>query len=97
MRVYFAADLATLRDLDGGGGYTGARVVAASDDELDEFAAMTEAAAGSGVVVAAEIDQPESPVTMEAVAALHVDTDGTGDLAWYAPQELDQVIDLLTT
>jgi hypothetical protein len=29
------------------------------------------------------------------VASLHLDADGSGDMAWYAPQELDEVIGLL--
>ena len=40
------------------------------------------------------MDDPDDPFTLAQVASFHLDADGSGDLAWYAPQELDQVIEL---
>ena len=59
------------------------------------FAAMSAAAETGPVVVAADIEAEFQPLTLDQVAAFHVDVDGTGDLAWFATQELDQVLDLL--
>ncbi len=72
-----------------------AAVVPVSDDELDEFEALSEAAEQGDVVIAADVDRADSPVSLDQVAAVHFDADGSGDLAWYAPQELDHVIGLL--
>lgn len=66
-----------------------------SEDEEDEFAAMEEAARRGIVVIAADVDDPVGPIELAHVAAWHVDADGSGDLAWYATQELDHVLDLL--
>jgi len=95
MRVYLAADVAALRSLREGGSVTLPAFLAASDDELDEFEALS-SAAGGGVAVAAEVDREDQPVTMRDVQALHVDVDGTGDLAWFATQEIDDVLELLS-
>jgi hypothetical protein len=50
--------------------------------------------------VVAEVDHPEDGddqmVTLDEVVALHVDIDGSGDLAWYATQEIDVVLDVLS-
>jgi hypothetical protein len=70
-----------------------------SPDEEDEFAALTQASEAGAVVVAVDVDEVDpgdtQSVTLEQVAALHVDLDGSGDLAWFATQELDEVIKLL--
>ena len=95
MRAYFAADAELLGRLREGGTYTGDLQVATSDDELDEFDAMTAAAQPDRAVVAVEVDQPHQPVGLADVAAFHVDADGSGDLAWYAAEEIDQVVGLL--
>jgi hypothetical protein len=99
MRVYLAADAAALEALRDGEPVTLQPFVPASDDELDEFAALSAAAEAGSVVVAADIDgdtkgDPQ-PLTLDQVASFNIDIDGTGDLAWFATQELDQVLELL--
>jgi hypothetical protein len=94
MRVYFAADAGALARLRAGGAVRLQACVPASEDELDEFAALSEAADAGGVTIAADVDDPDDPFTLAQVASFHLDADGSGDLAWYAPQELDQVIEL---
>lgn len=93
MRVYVGLtrdDLLTLAD---GGAVTPAEsFVAASVDEEDELAALEEAAEHGDVAAAAELDDPDGPVTLADVASLHLDVDGSGDLAWYATQEIAAVI-----
>jgi hypothetical protein len=95
MRVYLPAGLDALRRLRDGQDVRGDAVVPASDDELDEFDALSTAAEQGDVVIAADVDQPDAPVSLDRVASFHLDADGSGDLAWYAPQELDQAIALL--
>ena len=95
MRVYLAADAAALLALRDGRPVTLTPHAAASDDELDEFAAMSEAAEAGPVVIAADIENEFEPLTLERVASFHVDLDGSGDLAWFATQELAQVLDAL--
>lgn len=72
-------------------------VVPASDDELDEFDALSIAAEQGDVVIAADVDDVDAHVALEQVASFHVNADGSGHLAWYAPQELDNVIAELTS
>ena len=95
MRVYLAADAAALESLRNGESLTLQPVVPDSDDEEDEFAALSEAAEAGPVVIAADIDNEFQPLTMAQVASFHVDADGSGDLAWFATQEINQVLDLL--
>jgi len=99
MRLYLTADAAALRSLRDGGSVTLPAYVAASDDEEDEFSALAAAAETGNVVVVADVDDPDDgddqTITLENVAAVHVDADGSGDLAWYATQEIDVVLDLL--
>jgi hypothetical protein len=95
MRVYLTADADLLRRLRDGHAVSTEVHLAASDDEVDEFEAMTAAAAPNHVVVAAEVERPDQHVELGMVAALHIDADGSGDLAWYAPEEIDQVLGLL--
>jgi hypothetical protein len=96
MRVYLPAGLDALEELRAGRDVDLAAVVPASEDELDEFDALRAAAEQQGaVVIAADVERPDIPVSIDRVASFHVDADGSGDLAWYAPQELDQVIELL--
>ena len=96
MRVYLSADLEALRQLREGRDIALPAVVPASDDELDEFEALSEAAQQGAVVIAADVDRADSPVSPDQVASFHLDADGSGDLAWYAPQELDDVIELMS-
>ena len=69
--------------------------LAASEDEEDELAALEEASEHAAAVAAAEVDDPDGPVTLDDVVSFHVDIDGTGDLAWYATQEIDAVLSTL--
>lgn len=96
MRVYFAADAASLRQLRNGDAVSLPSFVPPSEDELDEFAALTDAAEAADVAIAADVDAPDQPISLDHVASFHLDVDGSGDLAWYATQELDQVIALIS-
>lgn len=94
-RIYLPARLVDLERLRDGAAVSLPAVVPASEDELDEFDALSEAAGQGDVVIAADVDSVDAPITPEQVASLHLDADGSGDLAWYAAQELDDVIALL--
>jgi hypothetical protein len=100
MRLYLTADAAALRSLRDGASVTLPAYAAASEDEEDEFAALAAASEAGTVVVVAEVDHPEEgddqAITLDGVVAVHVDVDGSGDLAWYATQEIDAVLDLLS-
>jgi hypothetical protein len=95
MRVYFGADAAALRQLRDGDAVRIPSFVPESDDELDEFAALADAAESAAVAIAADVDTPDQPIALTDVASFHLDADGSGDLAWYATQELDEVLALL--
>ena len=99
MRLYLTADVVALRSLRDGASVTLPGFAAASDDEEDEFAALAAASDAGTVVVVAEVDHPDEgddqAITLDEVEAVHVDVDGSGDLAWYATQEIDMVLDLL--
>jgi len=95
MRIYLSADGKDLRELRDGGSVLGVTQVPRSDDEADEFDAMMAAFVPGAAVLAAEVDSVTDHVGLSNVAALHVDLDGSGDLAWFAPQEIDEVIDLV--
>ncbi len=100
MRLYLAAGPASLRSLRDGQTVTLPAFSAASDGEEDEFAALVAASASGSVVVVAEVDAADpgddQSVTFDQVVALHVDVDGSGDLAWFATQEVDAVLELLS-
>ena len=96
VRVYLAADASAVTTLRDGGSVTLPAVIAESDDEEDEFDALTQAAASGPVVVVAEVGRADVPVSLSEVQALHVDADVSGDLAWYAPTEVDEVLRLVT-
>ncbi|MBW9204898.1 hypothetical protein KV102_02550 [Mumia sp. zg.B53] len=102
-RAYLAVRAADLRSLADTGELPGdayACVVAASDDEQDEYDAMAVAGEiaeerwGSVLVIAMQAaagpdGEVTGPVALRDVAAIHV-----GDeLAWYATQELDAVLE----
>jgi hypothetical protein len=96
MRVYLGLSVAELAALQSGGSVTPAEAyLAASLDEEDELAALEEAAEHGDVAAAAELDDPDGPVSLVDIASLHVDIDGSGDLAWYATQEIAAVIELV--
>lgn len=107
VRAYLAVDPAALQRLADDGSlpadaYEG--VVAASDDEQDEYDAMAVAGEiaeerwGTVVVLATEApggpgSELSGPLALREVEAIHVGE----ELAWYATQELDDVITALTT
>lgn len=98
MRVYLGLTRDELDALASGAPVTPAEAfVAASVDEEDELAALEEAAEHGAVAAAAELDDPDGPVTLADIASLHVDLDGSGDLAWFATQEIAAVVELLGT
>jgi hypothetical protein len=100
MRLYLSADAAALRSLRDGASATLPAFTASSDDEEHEFAALAAAAESATAVVVADVDDPDDgddqTIALEEVVAVHVDVDGSGDLAWYATQEIDAVVDLLS-
>jgi len=96
MRVYLGLTVDDLVALEEGRAVTPAEAfVAASVDEEDELAALEEAAEHGAVAAAAELDDPDGPVTLADIASLHLDLDDSGDLAWFATQEVAAVIELL--
>jgi hypothetical protein len=96
MRIYLGLSLDELVALRAGEPVTPAEAfVAASVDEEDELAALEEAAENGVVAAAAEVDDPDGPVTLADIASLHVDLDDSGDLAWFATQEITAVLELL--
>jgi hypothetical protein len=95
MRVYLGLSIDDLVALAAGEPVTPAEAfVAASTDEEDELAALEEAAEHGAVAAAAELDDPDGPVALDDIASLHVDLDDSGDLAWFATQEVAAVIEL---
>lgn len=97
MRIYAGVTRAELEALHADGtALSGERFVAASEDEEDEAAALEEASEAGAAVVVAELDDEDAPIGLDDVASFHVDVDGSGDLAWYARQELPAVLDALT-
>ncbi len=112
MRVYVPATLTVLAALSEYGELPPAtdRFVAADDSEEAEYDALTEAAAASAgmlaamgrrVVIVADVPDPDGPVPVNLVVAVHADPEAVDpakgdfpDLAWYATQEIE---DLLAT
>lgn len=96
MRVYLGLAREELVALAAGDAVTPAEAfLAASTDEEDELAALEEAAEHGVVAAAADLDDPDGPVTLDDVASLHVAIDDSGDLAWFAPQEIAAVVELI--
>jgi hypothetical protein len=99
VRVWVGVDAERLRALRDGAPLGGEVVAAESDDEQHELEALEAAAEDGPVVVVAEVDAAAdgstADVTLADVEALHVAVDGSGSLAWYAPQEIDTVLGLL--
>lgn len=96
MRRYCATDIDGLVKLAAGEQVVLAGVVAASEDEDDEFDALWDAADLDVVVVTVEVPDETTPIALDLVAALHFDADDSGDLSWYDPSEIHDVIALLT-
>lgn len=96
MRVYLPVGAAELEALRGGVQVRIEGYVAASTEEEDELAALESAADEAPAVAVAELDDPDAPVTLDRVEALHTAVDATGDLAWFAPSELDAVLEQLS-
>ncbi len=94
-RIYAATNLQQLRELAAGQPIEVQVVTPESEDEEHEYEALLSAAEQGSVVISAEVETEDSPVRPQDVQSFHLDADGSGDLAWYAPQELDQVIGLL--
>lgn len=96
MRVYLSLTRDELIALEAGGSVTPAEsFLAASTEEEDELAALEVAAEHGDVAAAAELDDPDGPVSLIDLASLHVDLDDSGDLAWFATQEAAAVIEML--
>ena len=96
MRVYLGLDVDDLVALARGEQVTPSEAfIAASTDEEDELAALEAAAEDASAVVVAEVDDPDGPVTLVDVAALHARVDDSDDLAWFATQEIAAVVELL--
>ena len=95
MRVYLAVGRDELTTLASGGAISAAAFLAASEDEEDELAALEEASEHAAAVAAAELDDPDGPAKLDDIVSFHLDVDGTGDLAWYATQEIDAVLSAL--
>ncbi len=95
-RVYLPVGAVELRRLAGGESVTVEGYVAASADEQDELDALGAAADEAPAVAVAETDDPDGPITIDVVQSLHAAVDDSGDLAWFATQEIAAVIDVVT-
>ena len=76
---------------------TAGAVEAADESEEAEYAALEEAAdvsstlleePGRRVVLVAEVDDEDGIVALRDVVAVHADVDESGELAWFATQEI---------
>jgi len=110
VRVYVPATLTVLAELAERGELPPAndRFVAAEDSEEAEYDALTAAAAASAsmlgatgrrVVIVADIPDPDGPVPVNLVAAVHADPEPVDaaqedlpDLGWYAVQEIPDLL-----
>ena len=106
-RVYVPTTLDGLAGfvLEGGIPEAAERVEAADESEEAEYDALMAAAdtsagllpgPGKRVVVVAETSEPKGVIAMRLVVAVHVDTeddaDPDADLAWYATQEIPDLL-----
>jgi hypothetical protein len=106
-RVYVPTTLDGLAGfvLEGGIPEAAERVEAADESEEAEYDALMTAAdtsaellqgPGRRVVVVAETSEPTGVIAMRLVVAVHVDTeddaDPDADLAWYATQEIADLL-----
>lgn len=93
MRVYLALTVDDLTRLVAGESIVPAEAfLAVSQDEEDELSALEEAADHGAVAAAAEVNDPDQAIGLSHIDSFHFDVDGTGDLAWYATQEVDAVL-----
>ena len=92
MRVYLALTLEDLAQLEAGEQIAPDAYVAASEDEEDELAALEEAAEQGVAAGSADLEDEDDPVSLVDIASFHIDVDGSGDLAWYATQEIAVVL-----
>lgn len=95
MRIYLPVDVTELELLKSDAAIKAARFVPEHEDEESEFSAFSAAAENARAVVSADVPTRDAPVTYAEVAAFHVDLDGSGDLAWFATQEIDAVLTAL--
>ncbi|MGA8851427.1 MAG: hypothetical protein WB508_06870 [Aeromicrobium sp.] len=93
--MYLPAGSAELRRLVAGGAIQVEGFLAVSTDEEDELGALEAAGEEAGCVVVAEVSDPDGPVDLDDVEALHVDIDDSGALAWFGTQEIAAVIELV--
>ena len=106
-RVYVPTTLPGLAGFvaDGSVPGTAERLTAVDESEEAEYDALMEAAAASGdlltgsgrrVVVVGEVADPAGAIGMDRVVAVHVDTrddaDEDDDLAWFATQEIPDLL-----
>lgn len=92
IRIYLSAALGDVEALAAGQAVTAEVFTPASDDEEGEFVAFGEASRRGAVVIAADVETYGAPVNIDNVASFHVDLDDSGDLAWFATQEIDAVL-----
>ena len=107
VRVYVPTTLSGLAGFVDDGVIAGSadHLTAPDDSEESEYDALMTAAAGSAalldgpgrrVVVVAEVADPVADIPLERVVAVHVDTeddaDEDDDLAWYATQEIPDLL-----
>ncbi len=107
MRVYLPLTLERLAEYDATGAVPAdvERYVAEDESEEAEYAALMTAADASNdllgapgrrVVLAADVDESAGAVLKQTWAAVHVDVDDDADpdddLAWYATQEISELL-----
>lgn len=106
MRIYLPLTLERLRAYAAQGTVSDydEPFVAEDDDEESEYAALMAAAdasaalqpgGGRRVVLVAEVASEDEPVPMRRVLSVHADLPGAGpqdDLAWFATQEIDDLL-----
>lgn len=107
VRVYLPATLGLLAEWDAAGEVPASadRLTAPDEDEESEYLTLMSAAdasaglldnAGRRVVVVAETAGSDGTVAMDRVVAVHADiddfTDPDDDLAWFASQEIPDLV-----
>ncbi len=95
MRVYLPVGVAELEMLHAGEPVHVEGYLAASEDEEDELAALEAAGDDAPAVAVAEVADPDAPVTLADIEALHTAVDDSGDLAWFATQEIAAVTEMV--